>query len=107
MVTAPGSRTRAPWHSSSNSAAPNKADKSDVENLHYPKADSMSSLKLLCTGVLALVVLALVPHAALAQSGIAGVVKDTSGAVLPGVTVEAASPALIEKVRTAVTGGDG
>jgi hypothetical protein len=67
----------------------------------------MSSLKLLCTGVLALVVLVLVPHAALAQSGIAGVVKDTSGAVLPGVTVEAASPALIEKVRTAVTGGDG
>src|SRR3989442_13224840 len=36
-------------------------------------------------------------------SGIAGVVKDTSGAVMPGVTVEASSPALIEKVRTAVT----
>ena len=34
-------------------------------------------------------------------------VKDTSGAVLPGVTVEAASPALIEKVRTAVTDGAG
>jgi len=40
-------------------------------------------------------------------SGIAGLVKDTSGAVLPGVTVEAASPALIEKVRTAVTDGEG
>ena len=40
-------------------------------------------------------------------SVIAGVVKDTSGAVLPGVTVEAASPALIEKVRTAVTDGAG
>ena len=40
-------------------------------------------------------------------SGIAGVVKDTSGAVLPGVTVEAASPALIERVRTAVTDGEG
>ena len=42
-----------------------------------------------------------------AQTGlsgsIAGVVKDTSGAVLPGVTVEASSPALIEKVRTVVT----
>ena len=37
------------------------------------------------------------------QSSIAGVVRDTSGAVLPGVTVEAASPALIEKVRTAVS----
>src|SRR6266516_3771540 len=36
-------------------------------------------------------------------AGIAGVVKDTSGGVLPGVTVEAASPVLIEKVRTAVT----
>src|SRR5712691_5933949 len=40
-------------------------------------------------------------------SGIAGVIKDASGAVLPGVTVEAASPALIEKVRTVVTDGDG
>src|SRR2546428_3878623 len=37
------------------------------------------------------------------QSGIAGDVKDTSGASLPGVTVEASSPALIEKLRTAVT----
>jgi hypothetical protein len=41
------------------------------------------------------------------RSGIAGVVRDTSGAVLPGVTVEAASPALIEKVRTGVTDGQG
>ncbi len=40
-------------------------------------------------------------------SGIAGVVRDASGGVLPGVTVEAASPALIEKVRTVVTDGDG
>ncbi len=40
-------------------------------------------------------------------SGIAGVVRDSSGAVLPGVTVEAASPVLIEKVRTAVTDGQG
>src|SRR3989441_4408031 len=38
---------------------------------------------------------------------IAGVVKDSSGAVLPGVTVEAASPALIEKVRNAVTDDQG
>ena len=42
------------------------------------------------------------------QAGsIAGVVRDSSGAVLPGVTVEAASPALIEKVRTVVTDGQG
>src|ERR1700681_3443262 len=45
-----------------------------------------------------------------AQTGascIAGVVKDTSGAVLPGVTVEASSPALIEKVRSVVTDDQG
>jgi hypothetical protein len=42
-----------------------------------------------------------------AQATIAGAVRDSSGAVLPGVTVEAASPALIEKVRTAVTDGTG
>ena len=51
--------------------------------------------------------LVLVPVLASAQTEITGVVKDTSGAVLPGVTVEAASPALIEKVRTVVTDGDG
>jgi hypothetical protein len=54
----------------------------------------------------------LTPGAALAQSAstagsIAGVVKDTTGAVLPGVTVEAASPALIEKVRSVVTDTEG
>ena len=42
----------------------------------------------------------LMPAAAMAQSAIAGVVKDTSGAVMPGVTVEAASPALFERSRT-------
>jgi hypothetical protein len=40
-------------------------------------------------------------------SSIAGEVRDASGGVLPGVTVEASSPALIEKVRTAVTDGQG
>src|SRR5437899_2209244 len=40
-------------------------------------------------------------------SGIAGVVKDTSGAVMPGVTVEATSPALIERVRTVTTDSQG
>ena len=42
----------------------------------------------------------LLPAVAQAQATITGAVRDTSGAVLPGVTVEAASPALIEKVRT-------
>lgn len=45
----------------------------------------------------------LLPATARAQSGIAGVVRDTSGAVLPGVTVEASSPALIEQTRGVVT----
>ena len=56
-----------------------------------------------------LVLFMLVPVAARAQaqSGIAGVVKDTSGAVMPGVTVEATSPALIEKVRSVVTDTQG
>src|SRR5919109_138567 len=53
----------------------------------------------------------LAPAAASAQvadtASIAGVVRDASGGVLPGVTVEAASPALIEKVRTVVTDGQG
>jgi hypothetical protein len=55
--------------------------------------------------------LLLVPVGARAQSAttgaIAGVVRDATGAVLPGVTVEAASPALIEKVRTVVTDNEG
>ena len=51
--------------------------------------------------------LALLPSAAYAQASITGVVRDTSGGVLPGVTVEAASPALIEKVRSVVTDGTG
>jgi hypothetical protein len=49
----------------------------------------------------------LLPVVASAQAIISGVVKDASGAVLPGVTVEASSPALIEKVRTTVTDGTG
>src|SRR5688572_7403850 len=59
--------------------------------------------------VLLVVGLVLTPHAASAQAlgTIAGAVKDTSGAVLPGVTVEASSPALIEKVRSVTTDGSG
>jgi carboxypeptidase family protein len=47
------------------------------------------------------------PSIGAAQSTIAGVARDTSGAVLPGVTVEASSPVLIEKTRSVVTDGDG
>ena len=49
----------------------------------------------------------LLPSLAFAQGTLTGTVRDQSGAVLPGVTVEAASPALIEKVRTAVTDSAG
>ena len=60
---------------------------------------------------LGVVVCVLLPTAALAQattaSGVAGVVRDASGAVLPGATVEAASPVLIERVRAVVTDGEG
>src|SRR5689334_21422524 len=49
-------------------------------------------------------VVVLPPAVAFAQQGqIAGTVRDTSGAVVPGVTVEVTSPALIEKVRSGVT----
>jgi hypothetical protein len=47
------------------------------------------------------------PSTVFAQASIAGVVKDASGAVLPGVTVEASSPALIEKTRSVVTDATG
>ncbi len=51
--------------------------------------------------------LVVVPTAVFAQASIVGTVRDASGAVLPGVTVEASSPALIEKARTVVTNGVG
>src|SRR5262245_31318388 len=60
---------------------------------------------LVSVGMLAL--LLALPTAARAQSAFAGVVKDATGAVLPGVTVEAASPALIEQVRSATTDANG
>jgi hypothetical protein len=49
----------------------------------------------------------LLPATLFAQASITGQVKDASGAVLPGVTVEASSPALIEKVRSVITDGTG
>ena len=49
----------------------------------------------------------LLPAVASAQAAITGVIRDASGGVLPGVTVEAASPVLIEKVRSVVTDATG
>src|SRR5688572_666160 len=57
--------------------------------------------------VLILTAAVLFPSLASAQGTLTGTVRDQSGSVLPGVTVEASSPALIEKVRTAVTDGAG
>jgi hypothetical protein len=56
---------------------------------------------------IALASLAVLPTAARAQSAIAGVVKDSSNAVLPGVTVQATSSVLIEKERTVITDSGG
>jgi len=63
--------------------------------------------KLVLAGAAALACILWLPTAAFAQSAIAGVVKDTSGAVLPGVTVEASSNVLIEKTRSVITNGEG
>src|SRR5678815_4755422 len=51
--------------------------------------------------------LVVIPTAVFAQASIVGTARDASGAVLPGVTVEASSPALIEKTRSVVTNGVG
>ena len=69
----------------------------------------MSSVTRWIVRAAAVMAIALCSVSAFAQqaASISGVARDTSGAVLPGVTVEAASPALIEKVRSAVTDGEG
>ena len=64
-------------------------------------------MRALRTAVFVVCSVLVMPALALAQGAIAGQVKDASGAVLPGVTVEASSPVLIEKTRTAVTDGTG
>jgi len=56
---------------------------------------------------LTLAVVLLLPATVFAQASLTGTVRDASGGVLPGVTVEAASPALIEKVRSAVSDASG
>jgi hypothetical protein len=61
----------------------------------------------LARSVVSFLCLAFVPATAYAQGSFSGIVKDTSGAVLPGVNVEASSPVLIEKSRSAVTDGEG
>jgi hypothetical protein len=57
--------------------------------------------------VAALVAIVLLPSLVFAQATIAGVIRDASAAVLPGVSVEVTSPVLIEKTRTVVSDGTG
>ena len=64
-------------------------------------------MRRLTHAVVVLTCLVVVPSWSFAQSSITGVVRDTSGAVLPGVNVEASSDVLIEKVRSAVTDDTG
>src|SRR5436189_3610777 len=63
----------------------------------------MRQVKTLCLAATLLVL----PTVAWAQATLAGTVKDASGGVLPGVTVEASSPVLIEKTRAATTDAAG
>src|SRR5438552_1309880 len=57
--------------------------------------------------ILVLLAVVVIPAMAHAQASIVGTVRDSSGAVIPSVTVEASSPALIEKARSVVINGSG
>ena len=74
--------------------------------VHYSKGKTPCMRTVLKSLTFSLVAL-LLPATVFAQASLTGTVRDASGGVLPGVTVEAASPALIEKVRTATTDGTG
>jgi hypothetical protein len=67
----------------------------------------LSQIRQFSRPLLFVLVTLFLPSAAYAQATITGVVRDTSGAVLPGATVEAASPVLIEKVRSVITDASG
>jgi hypothetical protein len=75
------------------------------------RLDGMAIKRAVAFGIAIAVLLLCLPVSALAQGSggatVTGVIKDSSGAVLPGVTVEASSPSLIEKVRTAVSDSSG
>jgi hypothetical protein len=64
-------------------------------------------MRALATGSAVIVVVLFLSTPAFSQAAVAGTVKDSSGAILPGVSVEASSPALIEKSRAVVTDGTG
>src|SRR5262245_4041185 len=75
---------------------------------HYAETGgTMARLKMGFRVFVILVGLMMIPALAHAQSVIAGTVKDSSGDVLPGVSIEAASPVLIEGAKTTVSDGEG
>src|SRR5204863_9033247 len=90
-----------------------KASLAEPDRVQYPRrrhvfGDPLGRRPLpMRTTCLAFVVLLLLPVPLFAQAAVTGTVRDASGAVLPGVTVEASSPALIERTRSAVTDGSG
>lgn len=71
------------------------------------RGERTGAARLAGMSLLVLGCLAFLPGTAHAQSAFSGIVRDTSGAVLPGVTIEAASPVLIEKSRTVITNESG
>ena len=83
----------------------------DLHAVHARETTMRVRMRVVRTSAMALALVGLLPSMTSAQgqtSGtIAGVVRDTTGGVLPGVTAEASSPALIEKVRVGVTDNDG
>src|SRR5207248_8009617 len=83
----------------------------DAAELRYsalPKGSPLVKvMKVLFRAAMRVATLVLVPSAVLAQGSITGSVRDTTNAVLPGVTVEASSPVLIERARSVVTDNQG
>jgi carboxypeptidase family protein len=80
-------------------------DRVDTKVPEVSERTSMVKRLVICAAVLGIIWL--LPTSGFAQATITGVIKDASGAVLPGVIVEASSPALIEKVRSAISDGSG
>jgi len=64
-------------------------------------------MRALATGLVVIAALVCLSTPAFSQAAVAGAVRDSSGAILPGVNVEASSPVLIEKSRAVVTDGTG
>src|SRR5688572_12333153 len=75
--------------------------------VRWGRMDRMSAHLVEGMGAAAIAAVILFPGVAHGQATLAGALRDTSGAVLPGVTVEASSPVLIEGARTTVTDATG